>query len=169
MFAIRLLTAGDAPAFWALRLEALATAPEAFGESAEEHRETTIESLAERLGNGGAGSFVVGAFDGEGLAGTAGFYQDKRLKRRHKGHIWGMYIAPRLRGQGAGEALLMEALRTARKCEGLRSILLSVSETQLAAKRLYERLGFLPYGLEPGALRVEDRYLDEEFMILRLY
>jgi len=169
MFAIRLLTADDATAFWALRLEGLASVPEAFGESADEHRKTTVEEHAQRLRNGGAESFVVGAFDEEGLAGTAGFYLDMREKRRHKGHIWGMYVAPRLRGQGAGEALLVEALRVARQCDGLRSILLSVSETQPAARRLYERLGFSAYGVESEALRVGDRYLNEVFMVLKLY
>ena len=169
MFSIRLLTADDAAAFWILRQEALGSVPEAFGESVAEHEATTVESFGERLRNGGEESFVVGAFDEDGLAGSTGFYRDTRVKRRHKGHIWGMYVAPRLRGQGAGEALLVEALREAGRCEGLRTILLSVSQSQAAARRLYERLGFRAYGVEPGALRVGDRYLDEEFLALRLY
>lgn len=99
----------------------------------------------------------------------AEFYRDTRDNRRHKGHIWGMYVARRLRGRGAGKALLAEALRVAGQCEGLRTILLPVSETQTAARRLYERVGFRAYGVEPGALRAGDRYLDEEFLMLRLY
>lgn len=169
MFAIRLLTAEDAEAFWAMRMEALAGVPDAFGESAAEHGKTTAAVFAERFARGGVESFVVGAFDEAGLAGTCGYYRDTREKRRHKGHIWGMYTAPRLRGQGAGEAMLREAIRVAQLAPGLRSILLSVSETQPGARRLYERVGFRMYGAEPVALRVGDEDLTEEFLILQLY
>jgi ribosomal protein S18 acetylase RimI-like enzyme len=65
--------------------------------------------------------------------------------------------------------MLREAIRVARQGEGLRSILLSVSETQPGARRLYERVGFRLYGAEPVALRVGDRDLTEEFLVLTLY
>jgi ribosomal protein S18 acetylase RimI-like enzyme len=169
MYTIRLLTAEDAGALWALRLVALTEHPDSFGESAAEHQRTAVEVLEKRLAGGGVESFVVGVFDEAGLAGMTGFYRDTREKRRHKGHIWGMYVAPRLRGRGAGEALLREAIRVAKTGDGLRTILLSVSETQPGARRLYERLGFVQYGVEPVALRVGEQDLEEQFLVLRLY
>lgn len=45
---------------------------------------------------------------------------------------------------------------------------LAVVASNTAAVRLYARLGFRRYGLEPRALRVGDRYHDELLMALRL-
>ena len=85
--AIRILTRADAAAFWHLRLEALATQPDAFGSSPEEHRATSIDDTAARLGSEPANNFVVGAFVNGALVGIAGFYRSKNLKERHKGNI----------------------------------------------------------------------------------
>jgi ribosomal protein S18 acetylase RimI-like enzyme len=86
-------------------------------------------------------------------------------QRANLGHV---RRAPPSRN-GAGKALLAEVIRLAKTDPGLRSILLSVSETQPAARRLYESMGFVHYGTEPVALRVGDRDLAEEFLALRLY
>lgn len=168
-FELRRLGPADAVMFQKLRLEALSLVPEAFGESAAEHARIPLEEWERRLEASDADRFVLGGFEHGVLLATAGFRRDTRDKRSHKGHIWGMYVAPSLRRQGAGEALLAEIIRHARTQPGLRTLLLSVSETQPAARKLYEKLGFRLYGVEPAALAVGDRLLAEEFLVLTLY
>ncbi len=163
---LRRLTERDVEALWNLRLHALESVPEAFGESADEHRRMSIEAYAHRL-RGGDENFVIGAFAGSELVGMVGFYRELRLKRRHTGGIWGMFVAPSCRGQGVGAALIQEALTRARAIPGLRSVHLSVTANQASARRLYVSAGFRPYGTEAEALMVGDRYIDEEHMILR--
>jgi len=165
MMEIRLLTADDARAYWDFRLEALNQEPEAFGSSAEEHRLLSVEDVKSRLGPSPAG-FVMGAFEGERLIGTAGFYRENGLKTRHKGRIWGVYVTGQVRGKGVGRDLLRALLQRAASIEGIEQIELTVATPQAAATALYRSLGFESFGREPRALRIGDRYLDEEYMVL---
>ena len=43
----------------------------------------------------------------------------------------------------------------------------SLAATQQAAMRFYRSLGFESFGREPRALKIGERYVDEEYMILR--
>ncbi len=163
---IRRLLAEDAETFRHFRAHALSVAPEAFGESLEEHLKQPVETTASRLE--ADGSFVLGAFEGDRLCGTVGFFHDQRVKRRQKGWIWGMFVDDAWRGSGVGRRLMEEAIRMARLNPEIRQVQLSVVTTQGAARKLYASLGFEPWGLEPRALLVGDRLLDEEHMVLKL-
>jgi ribosomal protein S18 acetylase RimI-like enzyme len=164
---IRRLNPQDAESYRQIRSEALELEPWAFTESTVEHEAMTLETIRHRLGSAAsADNFVVGAFDGNQLVATAGFYRRQGQKVRHRGEIWGVYVARQQRGKGLGRALLEELIRQLRACAGLDQVALGVSTTNVAAKRLYESLGFEVYGRENRALKIGGDYVDEELMVL---
>ena len=88
-----------------------------------------------------------------------------REKTRHRGDIWGVYVAPDARGTGVGRRLMQHVLAHART--RVQQVHLAVTATNVAGIGLYEQLGFVRYGTEPRALKVGDRYLDEHLMVLQ--
>ena len=163
---IRFLTRDDANEWWRLRLEALQGDPAAFSSSVEEHQALTQEDVRRRLGSEGGNFFVVGAFDDGRLQGMAGFHREQGPKTRHKGRVWGVYVTPGRRREGIGRKVLQLLLQCGTQIDGIEQISLSVTTTQTSAIGLYRSLGFQSFGREPRALRIGQRYVDEEYMVL---
>lgn len=165
---IRLLTDADAGVFWRFRLIALESEPRAFASSPEDHHAISLEETARPLEPVADGDFVIGAFDSGALVGTARFHRDTRPKTRHKGIVWGVYVAASHRGQGIGRAMLAAALDRLRGYSGLRQAQLAVATTQIAAVSMYRSLGFETFGLEREAIDAGDKFVDEYWMALKL-
>jgi len=62
--------------------------------------------------------------------------------------------------------MLRALLQRAAGTEGIEQIMLSVATTQNAAVSLYRSLGFESFGRERRALKIGERYVDEENMVL---
>lgn len=164
---IRQLFEADTEIYQALRLRGLREHPDAFGSSYEEEAPRSLDVVAERLRPIGD-NFVLGAWESETLVGTVGFWRENHVKTRHKGGIWGVYVVPEARGAGVGRALMEAALVRVRSLSGLERVNLEVAANNLAARALYLSMGFVPFGTEPHALKVDGRYVDEELMVLPL-
>jgi ribosomal protein S18 acetylase RimI-like enzyme len=107
-----------------------------------------------------------GWVDRSPLVGVVGLRLQDRVKLRHKGVLWGMYVRPEARGTGLAAALVGQVVEHARTL--VEEICLSVVASNAAACRLYGTAGFKEYGLERRAIKVGSEYFDELLMALPL-
>ncbi len=164
---IRRLTPDDAAAFRALRLQGLADHPDAFTSTVADW-DLPLEAYIERIEAG----HVIGGFD----AGTGALlghvflatHVATGLKTRHKCELWSVYVSPEARGRGLAEAMIVHVIDLARSL-GFAWLKLQVGEHNVAARKTYERLGFVVFGREEDYLRLPDgRSIDELLMQKRL-
>ena len=166
---IRLVTEGDVSELYEFRLRALQESPEAFGATYAEAVLRGVESYRRRLSQPLDETFTLGAYASGTLVGMVAFFRETGEKDRHKGYVVSMYVEPGYRGKGIGRALVSAVITRARQVPGVVQLQLAVVTSNVAARHLYACLGFVAYGLEPRALRMEeDQYWDEELMVLRL-
>lgn len=89
------------------------------------------------------------------LAHYCGIWQNQRLlafagfwQIMDEGHIANVGVHPDARGQGMGKILLTR-MATACRALGGRAMTLEVRESNMPARRLYEKMGFASAGLRP--------------------
>ena len=157
---IRRLAPEEAPRLRAIRLRSLADAPDAFGTTYDEAAALPLDSWAAQVRE--IRTFVA-VVDGEDAGLVRGARDDSRIDTAWLISIW---VAPEVRGQGVGEALIDAVVEWAR-AGGARRLLLDVGDHNRPAIALYARMGFEPNGTT-GSLPAPRDHIREHQRELRL-
>lgn len=157
----RRLEAIDLEAYRRFRLDALQTAPLAFGGSFDEEKAKDDAQVANSIKR----SWMVAGWTAESeLVGTAGMFVRPEAKLQHKAVMFGLFVHPLWRAKGIGGALVDRTIAEARK--QVEALQLAVAVSSAGALSLYRRRDFRQYGLERRALKVGGEYVDEYLMEL---
>jgi GNAT superfamily N-acetyltransferase len=137
MVLVRETVADDWQALRDIRLEALRDAPTAFGSTYEREALRGEAHWRNRITRGGTFLAFVPEVGEAEPAGLIGGYQEDPVTVE----LVSMYVRPRARGRGVGEALVATVIDWASKRRA-GSVHLWVTETNAPARALYERCGF---------------------------
>ena len=159
LFEIRRRSLDELEDFREIRLEALKQAPEAFGSVYEVDSLKPMSAFAERISN----SLIFAAYMEDRIVGMAGLKPETGPKDLHKGFIWGVYVRADARQYGIAAALMQHLLEAGK--EIVEQLTLTVVKENLAAIRLYQKLGFTIYGTEPCSMKSNGQYVDEVLMV----
>src|SRR5687768_17121850 len=171
IFSIRQLGRNDRDAYFSFRLTALETHPQAFATSAEEWRAAPPDKIDNLLlASETDVDPILGVFtSASALVGSVGLSRESRAAVQHKASLVALYVDPAWRQQGIGTQLVTQTLHRARQLPGLTFVRLVVDSENTAAVRLFTQLGFLTYGREPQARRVQEDYYDQSYMLCFLH
>lgn len=165
---IREIKVDEFEKYWDLRLYALQHSPDAFGRSYEEEIAVPLADRITRMQNRMSPEnilFVVE--DGDKFVGMTGVVRNTMPKIQHIAIIWGVYVLPSHRGQKLGRQLMERAIAQAQAWSGVKQLQLTVVTTNIGARQLYQKLGFVEWGIESTALFVNGEYLDEAHMSMQ--
>ena len=166
---IRRLEPADASAYRALMLDAYERHPDAFTSTVAERAALPLTWWEERLSAAPQpADIVLGAVHGEQLAGVVGLSFESREKLRHKATLFGMVVLPEFARAGLGRQLVVAALEQAGARGGVVQVQLTVTQGNSSAQRLYERCGFVAYGVEPRAVAVGTGFVAKVHMVCSL-
>lgn len=163
---LRRLTRADAAEYHIFRQKQLEANPTAFTSMAAEESEKPVSWAADRISNPDRPNDVIfGAFDQAGcLIGIAGLAVPEQQQARHKATLFGMAVAVEAAGQGVGRALVERVLDEAKQL-GLLQVVLTYSEGNASAERLYRSCGFIQFGREPRAVIVDEMPVTKIHMV----
>jgi len=162
MPSIRRLFESDAEAFRAIRLVALACAPEAFAAPVELEAKLPLAHFVAMLRD----AVVLGAEHEGALVAVARLTPGRPPKEAHRATINGFFVRKEHRGSGLARALMAALIAAARN--EYEQLTLAVVADNAAAIRLYRGFGFVEFGREPRARKSGGAYQDLVTMWLPL-
>lgn len=164
MIQVRRLHPDEWPLWKALRLEALAEAPNAFGATMDETRQRGDDEWRAFIAmHDGCGGVFMAEHEGirVGMARVLRSPSDPPSCG-----LYGMWVAPHARRKGVGRALMEAAFAWALEA-GVDEMALSVTLGNENAKRLYRAVGFVETGVREPLRPGFD--LEEEGMVNRTF
>jgi GNAT superfamily N-acetyltransferase len=135
---IRRLGPGDGAVWRDIRLEALATAPEAFSARHDDRAERPLTAFEAQLAD--RGIFI--AEEAGRTLGSACLVADDDAKYTARGWVMSVFVSPSARGKGVARQLLATLIAEARK-RGMTALFLDVGKANGAARAVYARAGFV--------------------------
>lgn len=138
---VRRVHEGDWQELRQLRLRALADAPHAFASTPEREAAFPERVWRQRAQGGPASANFIASEDGVGV-GMAAVVAEPVPGRVQ---LVGMWVDPHHRRRGIAQALIGEAVGWSRERQA-RELIAWVVEHNIAARRLYARVGFRPAG-----------------------
>ncbi len=141
--------------------------PEAYVSSYGEVLSNSIDVYKVRFQSENTVTF--GAFSENELIGIVTLTRDTKSKTEHRAYMEALYVTPFERGKGLGRQLMQTAINYAEALDGVEQLCLSIIIRNPMVKRFYYALGFMPSGTHKRAVRMGDRYYDEEFMVMFLH
>ena len=163
---IRKLQPHESAIYREVVLACLKNAPGFFGTTYEEAVLNPKFSFETYIEANSPDHVMFGAFDVQRLIGLTGLNRMALKRASHRGEVVQVYVEPMYRGQNIGEKLLRHVLDYAFSLDGIEQVQLSVVTNNATAIKLYEKLGFKPFGVQPKYFKVENGYLDQQFMQL---
>lgn len=161
---IKKLDLSNIDEFKKVRLEALQSEPQAFGEDYETLEKKEPGYWTDQLNN--SQRVWYGVFNQHKLVGIGSIKYAKQKKFSHIAHLSGIYVKQEYRGQGIGRMLFEKRIEEAFLNPKVVKLKLIVNTTQQNAINLYKSCGFEIVGEMKKEFKVEETYHNAYLMEL---
>lgn len=112
--------------------------------------------------------FIIGSYCDGHIVGIGGITRFVGSKLEHKALLWGMYVRSQYRGKNIANTIISSLIEHSTDV-GIESIVLTVMSSNLPAINFYKKWHFIPYAIDPYAVKLGDGdYLDEILMVRRV-